>query len=105
MDKSKILERARQEKRKGQEYENREMMKNSNWSLLVGVIAAAIMMLIEYLNQGTVNSPLIVMVSAMAGVMNFLDGIKVKKKVLIILGILESVLAIFFFVYFLSRVV
>lgn len=105
MDKSKILERARQEKRKGQEYEHREMMKNSNWSLLVGVIAAAIMMLIEYLNQGTVNSPLIVMVSAMAGVMNFLDGIKVKKKVLIILGILESVLAIFFFVYFLSRVV
>lgn len=105
MDKSKILERARQEKRKGQEYENREMMKNSNWSLLVGVIAAAIMMLIEYLNQGTVNSPLIVMVSAMAGVMNFLDGIKVKKKIFIFLGILESVLAIFFFVYFLSRVV
>lgn len=105
MDKSKILERARQEKRKGQEYENREIMKNSNWSLLVGVIVAAIMMLVEYLNQGTVNIPLMVVISAMAGTMNFLDGVKVKKKVFIFLGILEFCLAIFFFLYFLSQVV
>lgn len=105
MDKSKILERARQEKRKGQEYENREIMKNSNWSLLSGVVAAAIMLLIEYLTRGTVNSPIIVMVSLMAGVMNFLDGIKTKKRIFVFLGILELCLAVVFFVYFLFRVV
>ena len=105
MEKDKILESARKNRQKGQEYENHEIMKNGNWSLFGGVVIATIMILIEYFKQGTLNSPLIVMLSVVAGIMNFLDGVKAKKKRWIIWGVLEWCLAVIFFGYFLSKVV
>ena len=105
MDKDKILASAKKDKQKGQEYENQEMKKNGNWSLLGGVIVATIMILIEYFKCGTLNVALIVTLSIMAGIMNFLDGIKVRKKLWIFCGVLELCLFVLFFAYFLFKVV
>lgn len=105
MEKDKILEMSRKNKKRGQEYENREKMKNSTWASLVGVVVAVPMLWLEYFKQGTLNSPLLVIMAVMAGVMHLMDGIKVKKVFWIVLGAVELCLAAFFFVCFLSKVV
>jgi len=105
MDKNKTLELARKDQLKGQEYENDAIKKNGNWSLYGGVVAATFLLLIEYFKRGTVNCSLIAVLSLMACIKLFLDGIKMKKGLFIIVGVLELFLAVFFFVYFLFQVV
>ena len=103
MDKKEILAKAQKEN-KGQEYESYAIKKNTNWALFGGGVLGVVMIAIEYLMQGTINSALIVLFGVMGGIMNLLDGIKTRKMSLIIVGVMCLLSAIIFFAYFLVQV-
>ncbi len=101
MDKEKILEAARKNKRKGQEVENKVTVRGSLWGSFAAFVVGICLFLLEYFVRNTVNIGLLIVGMIALGVQSLYEGIKNKKVPLIVIGIVQSivsVLAVFVFV-------
>lgn len=105
MDKKTILEAARNNKSRGQEYENKESVRSNLLGSEIAISIGLILFLIEYFVKGYVNVSLIAVGMTAACVQSLYEGIKTKKTYLIVIGCAESFIVIFALLIFLARVV
>lgn len=105
MDKEKILAAARNDKYRGQEYENKESTRGSLLSVFVTLIVGSLLFLLEFLVNKSINLGLIALVFTTAGVDSLYEGIKLKRHHATIVGILMSLCAIVAILCFVEQVV
>ena len=105
MERNKILEAAQQNHNIGCEYENNESIKSSLLGLLVSMLVGTVLFLIEYYANGYVNFSLIVVGMTVVFVQCLYEGIKTKKRQLIIVSILSAVITFFALIAFAVQVV
>lgn len=105
MDKNKILEAARNNKARGQEYENKESVRSSLLSSAIAISIGVILFLVECFVKNSVNYSLITVGMTAACVQSLYEGIKNKKIHLIIIGSIEAVAALVSIVAFVMQVV
>ena len=105
MDNKEILEAAQRNKTRGNEYENQEFIKSSLLCSIVALIIGSILFLVEYFVKGNVNFSLIIVGLTATAVQLLYEGIKTKKRWLIIAGILQSLLWLVFVMIFVVQVV
>lgn len=105
MDKNSILNAAKKEKNRGMEYEGRIIKQGFAWGMLVAVIFSVVLVMTEYLANGTVNIGVIAVIITMTGIQSLYEGIKLKKRYLIITGSVETVIAVLYTVLYVYKVV
>ena len=105
MDNKTILEAARNNKGRGQEYENKESVRSSLLGSAIAVVIGMILFLIEYFVKDSINVSLIAVGMTAACVQSLYEGIKTKKTYLIVIGCVESLIVIFALLVFLAQVV
>ena len=105
MDKEKILAAARNDKRRGQEYENKESIRGSLLGELITLIIGVGLFLLEYYVKNSINFGLIAVVFTASGVDALYEGIRLKKHHLTMIGSLMSLGAVVAILFFLRQVV
>lgn len=105
IDKEKVLAAARNDKYRGQEYENKETMRSSLVSCLITLIIGSGLFLLEYFVKDSVNVGLIAVGLTFAGVDSLYEGVKLKRLHMTILGAFMSLCAIVAILHFVFQVV
>ena len=105
MDNKSILEVARNNKTRGQEYENKESVRSSLLGSAISILIGIILFLIEFFVKGSINISLIAVGMTAACVQSLYEGIKNKKSYLIVIGCLESVIVVLALLVFFAQVV
>ena len=105
MDKDKILKAAQTNKSNGKEYEHKQSIRGSLLSVVCALLVGIGLFLLEYLVRGTLNFGLIAVGMTASSAQYLYEGITVKKISLIILGAVQSFVALFFILAFIGRVV
>ena len=105
MEKNLILEAARKNKNRGQEYENKESVRSNLLSSLIAIMIGIALFLVEYFVKHSINVSLIVVGMTAACVQSLYEGIKTKKVYLIIIGCVESIIVVFALFMFIAQVV
>ena len=93
MDRKEILEAARQSS-KGKEYEKKEEIKSNLLSALSALIIGAFLFFFEYLKNGSFNWGIAAIVMTACATQSLYEGIKLKKAPWIIVGLIQSILAV-----------
>lgn len=104
MKNDEILSAAQKEKTGG-EYENRVSMKSSLFGTLIGVLLLLALLLLEYFIRGTFDFGLVSVGMTMSGAQSLYEGAKAKKKYLIVIGIVQSLIAVFSVIAFIVGLV
>lgn len=105
MDREKILAAAQSNKKRGCEYENREGLRGSVLAELITLAVLFILFLLEACVNKTYNVSLGAAATTIAGVDALYEGIKAKKRYLILVGILTLLLAVICIVAFVRQVI
>lgn len=105
MDKEQILAAARNNKSRGQEYENREYMRGSLLSVFVTLLVGSCLFLLELIVNKSINVGLIALAMTTAAVDSLYEGIKLKRRHMTVVGILLSLGAILAILLFIVQVV
>ena len=104
MDNQKILEAARKNKNRGEEFENKVYARSGSVGTFVSLIVGVGLILLEYINRGSFNFGLIAVWLTGAGTQLLVEGISFKKLYLIIIGIIQILFAVFFVLLFIQEV-
>jgi hypothetical protein len=105
MDSKTILEAARNNKVRGQEYETKASVKSNLLGSAVAIVVGIILFWIEYFIKDSANISLIAVGMTAACVQSLYEGIKLRKAYLMVIGCIELLVVIFSLVVFLSQVV
>ena len=105
MDKNSILEAARNNKTRGQEYENKESIRSSLLGSAIAVFSGIILFLVEYFIKNSINVSMIAVCMIAASVQYLYDGIKTQKAYMIIIGAIEAIIALFAIIVFIGQVI
>lgn len=99
MNKEQILNAAKKNKLKGNEYETTESVRSSLLGMIIAILVGASLFLIELFVGKRVNVSLISVVSALMGIQWLRDGIKLRKIHLIVAGIVFLAVALVTFIF------
>ena len=105
MDKERILAAARNDKYRGQEYENEETSRASLLSVFISLTVGIGLFLLEFFVKKTINIGLLAVGLTTAGVDSLYEGIKLNRRHITIMGIIMSLLAIVAILLFIAQVV
>lgn len=105
VEKNKILEAARSDKYKGKEFENRAFEKGNLLSSAAALLIGIILFLLGYFVKNSANMALLAVGMADVSIQNLYEGIKTKKRFLIVWGSVCGVLATVFIVASIMQVV
>ena len=105
MENNKILEAARKNKNRGQEYENKETMRGNLLGSAVAIVVGLILFLIEYFLKDSINVSLIAVGMTAACVQYLYEGIKNKKTHLVIIGCVDALIVFFSILLFVMQVI
>ena len=94
MNKEQILNAAKKNKLKRNEYETTESVRSSLLGMIVAIVVGSALFLIELFVGKRVNVSLISVVSALMGIQWLRDGVKLKRIHLIVAGIVFLVVAL-----------
>ena len=94
MNKEEILAAARENGFKGEEYEKDTMLKGDNLAFNIGMIAGIILFFTELIVKKQLHFGLTTMLLLMSAVQAIHEGIKLKKKLYIIVGIGFSIMTV-----------
>ncbi len=100
-----ILEAAQKEKFAGKEFDNRIESRGTLWASLISLIVGVGLFLVEYFVKGTWNIGLIAIGMTASCVQLLYEGIKLKIVWKIILGAISAIIALFFILGFIVRVI
>ena len=103
MDKNKILQEARNNKRP--EYEDKESVRGDLLSVAIAAIVGIVLFIVEYLAQDRVNVSLIAVGMTAAFIQSFYKGIQNKKTYLIVIGCVEALITLFALIIFFVQAV
>ena len=96
MERNEILKNAQKNTTRGKEYENKESIKSYLVSFLVSLMVGTILLIFELLLKGRLNLCLITVFMVAASVQQMYESIKNQKKYGLIIGGVESLLAVIF---------
>ena len=105
MDKDKILAAARDDKHRGEEFENKETARSGLLSSAIALLVGVVLFQLEYFINGTVNVGQIAVGMTAAGVDSIYEGIKLKRNYMTVIGIVQLLVAIFAILIFIAKVV
>ncbi len=105
MDNKTILEAARSNKIRGQEYENKASVRSNLLGSAIALIVGVILFLVEYFIKGSINVSLIAVGMTATCVQSLYEGIKTKKIYLIVIGCVEAIIVLFALLAFIVQVV
>ena len=105
MDKDKILEAARKNKSRGKEYEKKESIRSGLVGTLVALTVGIALFLVEYLVANSVNVGMIAVGMTACGVQSLYEGVMLKKSYLILMGVIQSAIAILAIVLFVVKAI
>ncbi len=105
MDNKTILEVARSNKTRGQEYENKASVRSNLLGSAIALIVGVILFLVEYFVKNSINVSLIAVGMTAACVQSLYEGIKTKRIYLIIIGCVEAIIVLFALLIFIAQVV
>ena len=105
MDRESILAKARTDKNRGKEYENKQSIRGSLLSAIFAILLGIVLFFVEYCSKGTLNFGLIAIGATAVGVQYLFEGITVKKIHMIIAGAIFALLAAIFILIFIGQVV
>lgn len=94
MNREQILNAAKKNKLKGNEYETTESVRSSLLGMIVAILVGSALFLIELFVGKRVNVSLISVVSALMGIQWLRDGVKLRRIYLIVAGIVFLVVAL-----------
>ena len=94
MNKEQILNAAKKNKLKGNEYETTESVRSSLLGMIVAILVGSALFLIELCVGKRVNVSLISVVSALMGIQWLRDGVKLRRIYMIVAGIVFLVVAL-----------
>lgn len=95
MNKEDILKAAQNNRRTGNEYENKEGLRSGMLGSLIALLVGAVLFFIEYFCLKRVNCGLLAVAFSGAGADNLFAGIRIRKAGSIILGASELIIALF----------
>ena len=104
MKKEDILKAAQNERKRANEYENKESLRSGLVGSLAALIVALLLITIEYRSKGTINIGLVAAGMTAAGTDNLFEGIKLKKTGKVIFGAIELLFAAVFILAFIGQV-
>ena len=104
MDKKKILELAQKEGA-GDEFEKKVLTNSIYLGTAIALIVCGIFIMLEFFFKGTINDSLIACCSIIIGLQYLIEGVKLKKRRSILIGILFLVIALIFVALFIVRMV
>lgn len=105
MNNEKILEAARKNKNRGKEFEQKESTRSSLLGTLAALLVGVGLFLLEYLVNNTVNTGLIAVGMTASGAQSLYEGIKVGKLYLIIIGAIQTLIAVIAILAFVGQVI
>ena len=94
MNKEQILNAAKKNKLKRNEYETTESVRSSLLGMIVAIVVGSALFLIELFVGKRVNVSLISVVSALMGIQWLRDGVKIRRIYMIVAGIVFLVVAL-----------
>ena len=98
MNKEQILNAAKKNELKANEYETTESVRSSLLGMIIAIVVGSVLFLIELWVGKSVNVSLISVVSALMGIQWLRDGIKLRRIHLIVAGIVFLVVALITFI-------
>lgn len=105
MENKKILEVARKNTTRGKEYESKALEKSNTVGIIVSTIVGCALFWLEYFIRHTLNIGLVAVCLAAVGIQSLYEGIKIKKTRLIIVGSVETIMAVVCVLIFIVQVV
>ena len=105
MDNTSILAAARKDKHRGQEYENKESIRSNLLSSAITLAIAGVLLLVEILATDHWNVSLIIVILVFTGVDRLYEGLKLKRHLKTISGIIKLLVALVFVFIFIGQVV
>ena len=100
-----ILKAARKERVKGSEYENREGVRSNLVGFLAALVVGTVLFFLEYFIKGTWNLGLVALLMTAAAAQMLYEGIKIKSVWRIILGSIQTLIALLFILGFIGQVI
>ena len=105
MNRDEILAAAREKGIKNQEYENHTLIKSGNIATAIGMIIGAILFLVELFVDKNINMALATVIFSIAATQSIYEGIKLHKKICLIVGCFIAVLAMLSLLLFVGLMV
>ena len=105
MDKKKILEAARKNRERGKEFEKEEISRSNAIGLGITMLIAGGLLLFELFIKGTFNWGIAALGLTAMGVQSLLEGIKLRRLPITMVGIVASVMALFAILIFVWQVI
>ena len=93
MNKDEIL-KAAQSNNKGNEYENKTVIKSNILSALSALVVGAILFFLEYWKTKSLNWGIAAIVLTACATQSLYEGIKLKRILWIVIGVIQAVLAL-----------
>ncbi len=103
MNNEEILKAAQKEKHKGKEFENREGLRSTAVGAVVSLFLTSILLFLQYFVKGTINMGFLSIGVSSAAAQYLYEGIKIKKKSSLVIGIITTIIAIFFTAVFVAQ--
>lgn len=94
MEKEELLQKSRNENKKGDEYEKKVVTKATSIAFIAMVVVAAVLFYVELIVKGNTNYAIWGTIMVSLGVYYLVLGYKVKKKIDFICGIVITVCAV-----------
>lgn len=105
MDKETILAAARSNKHRGDEFEQKESIRSNLLSSAITLAVAGILLLVEVLAMDYWNVSLIIVILVFTGIDPLYEGLKLKRHLKTISGIIKLLVALVFVFIFIGQVV
>lgn len=105
MNREDILAAARENGMKNEEYEKHTLLRGDNLSAAIGMLLGMILFLAEWFVKKEMNIGLATMFFTMSAIQTIYEGVKLHKKICIIVGIFIAVLAVLSLLLFIGLMV
>ena len=105
MNREDILAAARENGMKNEEYENHTLIKSGNIAVTIGMLIGMVLFFAELIIKKEINIALSTVIFSISASQSIYEGIKLRKKVCVIVGSFISVLAVLSLILFVGMMV
>ena len=105
MNRDDILAAARENGMKNEEYEKQMLLRGDNLSAVIGMLIGMVLFTTELLVKKEINVGLATMFFTMSAIQSIYEGVKLHKKICIIVGIIIAILAVLSLLLFIGLMV
>ncbi len=104
MNRDEILAAARENGIKNEEYERQTLLRGDNVSAIIGVSLGVILFVTELIVRKKLNIGLMTVLFTMSGIQFIYEGIKLHKRICVIIGIYIAIMAVLSLLLFIGDI-